>query len=90
MMPVITAHDDLKRHCPMLGHELTFAYCRSPGSDLPCRKILDCWFRAFDIQAFLREHFSQEDIDRVQSPRPDKILSLMELIQQAQARQSSN
>ena len=33
----------------MLGHDLTFAYCRAPAKQLPCRKILDCWFETFDV-----------------------------------------
>ena len=49
MAETISQHDQRKRHCPLLGHEIHFGYCRAPGSELPCRKIFDCWFRIFDI-----------------------------------------
>jgi len=71
----------------MLGHDLTFAYCRAPGRDLPCRKILDCWWETFDVRAFLAEHFSDEQIAEILAPRQDKVLSLIDLIRQAQDRQ---
>ena len=82
----ITDHDQRKRRCPMLGHELTFDYCRAPARDLPCRKILDCWWEAFDVQAFLDEHFTAEQQGEALAPRTDKVASLLDLIQQAQAR----
>jgi len=70
----------------MLGHEVGFAYCRAPGAELPCRKILDCWFETFDVEAFLREHYSEEEIGEVLAPPRPKLVSLVELIQQAQER----
>ena len=71
----ITAHDHRRRYCPMLGHEIHFGYCRSPGAPLPCRKIFDCWFRIFDIQSFVSRHFSQADIEKILAPRRDKTVS---------------
>jgi len=82
----IEEHDGRKRRCGMLGHEVGFAYCRAPGAELPCRKILDCWFETFDIEAFLREHYSEEQIAEVLAPPRPKLVSLVELIQQAQER----
>ena len=82
----IDQHDQHKRYCPMLGHELHFSYCRSPGSDLPCRKIFDCWFRIFDVEGFIRGHFSQDDIEKINAPRRDKSLTLLELIEKARNR----
>ena len=67
----------------MLGHELHFSYCRSPGSQLPCSRILDCWFRVFDVEGFIRQHFSQDDIGKILAPRRDKAATLAELIEKA-------
>ena len=78
-----TAHDERKRRCPMLGHEIRFAYCRAPGSALPCRKIFDCWWRTFEVESFVRSHFSGEDIEKILAARPDKMLTLVELIEKA-------
>ena len=86
----INEHDDRKLRCRMLGHEVAFAYCRAPGTNLPCRKILDCWFETFDVQSFLREHFSQEQIAQILTPPAPKIASLVDLIQQAQNRAKQN
>jgi hypothetical protein len=82
----ITRHDQRKRRCPMLGHEVTFAYCRAPGKELPCRKVFDCWWEAFEVEAFLRDHLGQEQIERILAPRPAKLTSIVELIQQARRR----
>ncbi len=82
----ITQHDTRERHCPRLGHEVAFAYCRKPGSDTPCGKILDCWFESFDVAAFMAEHYADETIERVLAPPKPKVLSLVELIQQAKER----
>ena len=72
----------------MLGHEVKFGYCRqsggSEGDTLPCRKIFDCWFEIFDIESFMREHYSEAEIAEVLSPQKDKMVSLMELIRRAQ------
>ena len=70
----------------MLGHELQFSYCRSPASDLPCRKIFDCWFRIFDVEGFIHQHFSQDDIEKMLAPRSNKALTLVELIEKARNR----
>ena len=70
----------------MLGHEVTFSYCRRPARDLPCRKVLDCWWQAFDVEDFLRRHFSQEQLAGILAPPPPKVATLVELIEQARRR----
>ena len=67
----------------MLGHEVTFNYCRAPGAELPCRKIADCWWEAFDIANFLRQHYSRQQIRQITQPPKAKILTLVELIDKA-------
>ena len=86
MSDEITANDDRSRRCPMLGHDLSFAYCRAPGRDLPCGRIFDCWWEMFDVEAFVRAHYGEDDIQKILAPRQDKTLSIIELI--AKARQA--
>jgi len=74
----------------MLGHDLTFAYCRAPGQDLPCRKIYDCWWQDFDIATFMAAHYPTQTIDSLQAAKPPKILSLLEIIEQAQQRRKTD
>ena len=86
MAHCITEHDQLKRYCPTLGHEVHFGYCRAPGSELPCRKIFDCWFRIFNVEAFIRSHHNPADIQKILAPRQDKAASLVDLIEKARKR----
>ena len=82
----IACEDRRARRCPMLGHDVHFGYCRAPGRELPCGKVFDCWWELFDVEAFVRAHYSQEDIARVLGPRQDKVATLVDLIRKAQAR----
>jgi hypothetical protein len=86
---MLTEHDSLSRRCPMLGHEVAFSYCRRPGQDDPCRKMLDCWWETVDIRTFVADNYS-EDIQNamIQPPKP-KMLSLIEIIEQARRRNSA-
>jgi hypothetical protein len=80
----IKEHDDRTIRCPMLGHELTFGYCRRPGRDLPCSRIFDCWHETFGVEDFIRDHYTEEQIQQILAPPKPKMTSLLELIQQAQ------
>jgi len=77
-------HDLRKIRCRMLGHEVNFSYCRQGSGDLPCRKIFDCWFEHFDIEQFMRTHFSEEEIQKILTPPQPKMVSLLEMIRRAQ------
>jgi len=67
----------------MLGHDISFSYCRQPGRDLPCGRIGDCWWKPFDVESFIRAHYSDDQVREIlAAPRP-KVLSLVELIQKA-------
>jgi len=68
----------------MLGHHLTFAYCRKTATELPCRKIFDCWFEKLDIEQLIKGNFTKEQIKVLIAPPKTKMVSLVELIQQAQ------
>ena len=85
---MITAQDERSRRCPLLGHDVPFSYCRLPGQDIPCRKILQCWHVTFDIAAFLNAHYDEAVREKISAPPPPKIASLFDLIQQAKERQS--
>ena len=74
----------------MLGHPIEFSYCRSPGSPLPCRKVFDCWWETFDVESFIRAHYSPGQIEGILAPRKDKITSIVELIEQARKAAENN
>ena len=78
--------DDEDCYCRILGHRLSFSYCRSCQEGAPCFKILDCWFDKFDVRKFIEENYSAEEIERFLQPPKPKVQTLMTLIQQAQKR----
>jgi len=88
---MLTEHDqDVLPRCRRLGDEGIFGYCRQETGGKPCRLILDCWWEHFDVRAFLQAHLSEEDMAQVErasaSPPPAKVLSLLDMIQQAKDR----
>lgn len=81
-MPV-DEHDECTQRCRMLGHPVPFGYCRALPEGRPCRLIVDCWQGHFDVNAFLHEHFTPEQIETIQAPPKPKLTSILELIEQA-------
>ena len=81
-------NDDLERRCPRLGGDVAFKYCRFAGKDQqPCWKIADCWWERMDIMAYLREIFSEQELQAFLQKRPKpKLTSIVELIEQARQR----
>ena len=55
----IDAFDDLQiPRCPRLGNAVQFGYCRSEHDGAPCPKIVHCWGHMFNVQRYLRVHFT--------------------------------
>jgi hypothetical protein len=79
-------YDKEKIYCRRLGHWITFNYCRRENNELPCRKILDCWFGKLSIEEFLKENYEEEQISYLFSSSKPKISSLIEIIEQAKKR----
>ena len=79
-------YDDKKNYCRMLGHHVTFRYCRTTAGDSPCRKIKDCWFESLPIEDFMNEHFSSEEQQRIFKVPENKVTSLLDLIEKARQR----
>jgi len=83
---MIDQYDQLEIRCPMLGHPLKFSYCRSTTDGKPCRKIRDCWYTRIPIQDFLQQHFASDVLRGFDAAPRAKVSSLVELIEQAKAR----
>ena len=78
--------DTVKIRCPRLGHQISFSYCRRENQGLPCFKTLDCWHSHFSVVAYLRKELTPEQWKMVFMNRPkQKVLSLLDLIEQAKA-----
>jgi len=80
----IEQHDNREMHCRMLGHTISFGYCRRTSGEQPCRKIFDCWFETFDVEKFAREYFTADQLAAILAPPKPRIASIIELIQKAQ------
>ena len=80
-------YDHLELRCPRLGGEITFSYCRKEGGELPCLRIITCWYPFFPVEQHLRESMTADVWDNFvcQTPK-DKITTLIELIDAAKSR----
>jgi len=77
-------HDELSRRCPPLGGAVPFYYCRTVNSKLPCQRIVQCWSIKFDVEGWLTENYSQEEIEKALTPdtrsRLQKILEIVDKV----------
>ena len=81
--------DEYNIRCPRLGHQISFSYCRTENRGLPCFKTLDCWYNHFQVEEFLKEELTPEVWEKVfAGPPKPKMLSLLELIEEAKKRNS--
>ncbi len=77
-------YDSLLIRCPRLGGEVTFAYCRVEGGDLPCARICACWQVSIPIATYLEKALTPEQAERVVGRQPkEKIATLVELVEAA-------
>jgi len=79
-------YDKQEGYCKMLGHFLTFDYCRGMNKGLPCSKVLDCWFQNFPIQEYINKNYSSQEQAKIFEKPKSKILTLTEILEQAQQR----
>ena len=80
-------YDHLELRCPRLGGEVKFSYCRKEGGDLPCLRIITCWYPHFPVEQHLRANMTKDSWDSFVGQMPkDKITTLMELIEAAKKR----
>lgn len=84
----MTSFDDMQRRCPRLGGPVSFGYCRVDGEhQSPCFKVLDCWWERFDVVGYFQQRLPAAAFEKLKSPSvPNKVASLVDLIQQAQKR----
>jgi len=77
--------DSFQIRCPRLGQQIHFAYCRQENMGLPCFKTLDCWYMHFRVVEYLQQELSADQWQEAfEKPLKPKMLSLAELIEQAQ------
>lgn len=83
-------YDHLEIRCPRLGGEVTFAYCKREGGDLPCPRTIVCWQPYFPVETYLRAKLTPRQWDCCFNPEPkEKIISLIELVEAAKNRKQT-
>lgn len=81
------AFDHLSLRCPKLGGEVTFGYCRTVGSGLPCERAIACFQIQFPVEQYFRRVLREETFKRCfASPPPDRYGALLGTV--ARAKQS--
>ena len=77
--------DTFQIRCSKLGHQIHFSYCRKENTGLPCARILTCWHSYFGVTEYLRRELTEEEWQNaIEKPIKPKVLTLVELIEQAQ------
>jgi hypothetical protein len=79
--------DDRSIYCRMLGHELTFRYCRSTADGAFCPRIFDCWYQRLDVFGYVSSFFSEEEIRGIINPGAPKMQTLVNLIKRAEGKE---
>lgn len=79
----LTIHDERDMwRCPQLGGPVTFEYCRRMNDKLPCYNLFRCWGEKIDLQTWLTENFTQEEIQQAMAkPANMRIQSIFDVIQ---------
>ena len=73
-------YDDKKNYCRMLGHQISFSYCRTMNDSLPCGKVLDCWHETFPVEEFINSHYTDDERNRMFSPPRSRIETIIDSI----------
>lgn len=82
---LIACHDDKEMRCALLGHQVSFCYCRNVEGH-PCRRMLQCWSMHFDVLGYLQEWYTAEDIEALFAPPRSKIAQLLDLVEKARGK----
>lgn len=87
---MIKKYDKKETYCRMLGHVLSFQYCRTMQEGVPCGRILDCWFKVLPIQKFIQENYSEEKQKLIFEPPKPKMISLVDILEKARKVKDKN
>ncbi|WP_025324082.1 hypothetical protein [Deferrisoma camini] len=72
---------EMHPRCPPLGGEVPFYHCRRVNRGLPCHRIVLCWADRVDIASFIRENYSQEEIEAMSRPPESRLAVMLETAQ---------
>ncbi|MFO7867349.1 MAG: hypothetical protein R6V02_11155 [Candidatus Aminicenantes bacterium] len=74
-----------RTYCRKLGHFIKFGYCLQCGQEnLPCSRVFDCWHRIFPVEAYIRSHYSKEEIQKIMAPPPPRMTAILDMVARIQ------
>jgi len=62
--------DDKQIRCRRLGHEVPLRYCRTQEGHTVCPQIRNCWWQFTDIDTYLQDHLSSEELAQLVAGAP--------------------
>lgn len=83
---MIEEYDDKMIRCPRIGGDVNFRFCRFENNMIPCRWITGCWNMRMDIDTFLKDHYSEEELNKIFIPPKPKMQSLIEMVEKTKKR----
>ncbi|KIX11905.1 hypothetical protein [Dethiosulfatarculus sandiegensis] len=66
--------------CPMLGQPMTFAYCRKMREGKPCHRVVACFSPHFDVEAYLKEQYGEEEVKQILAPASGRMEKIMDTL----------
>jgi hypothetical protein len=76
--------DHVAIRCPKLGSEVTFGYCRTVASELPCERALGCFEGQLPVEPYFRRVLHEQTYERCfRSPPPDRYGALLDTVDKA-------
>jgi len=76
--------------CPRIGGDVNFLFCRTENNMLPCRWIAGCWKERMEIQTFLEDHYTDDEVEQIFTPPKSKIESLVNLVEKTKEAHKRN
>ncbi|MBN2190006.1 MAG: hypothetical protein JW728_02210 [Candidatus Aureabacteria bacterium] len=74
-----TRHDTkVLPRCRKLGHEITFRYCGTAEEGLPCGGIAGCWKNVFNIESFLADNYSNDELGNILNRKKSRMDIILE------------
>ncbi len=83
---LLEQYDSNMIRCPRIGGYVNFKLCRSENNMLPCGFVVGCWQMQIDINEYLSEHFSKEELDKAFVPPKSKLESIVATMEKAKQR----
>jgi hypothetical protein len=87
---LIEQYDDNMVRCPRIGGDVNFLFCRTENNMLPCRWIAGCWKERMEIQTFLEDHYTDDELEQIFTPPKSKIESLVNLVEKTKEAHKRN